>query len=243
MEYRETSEDGVVTCYAVSNAIVSGRRTPRGQVIDILESPVFGKMLFIDGEGQSSEVDQHIYHKFLLESWRDPDARKVLILGGGEGATLEQALKVYRHAQVTMVEWDQTMVDLAKLHLGNWHKGAFDDPRATIVYEDAREWLTKSTETFDVILIDLPDSFAVPSILPLLDRVMTPDAVVTMQAGPCNVLNRGRLAKLMQDWIVYMGEAVLYASPHIPFFQTPWAFLTNKDSISVPDYANFTISW
>lgn len=236
MEYRETSEDGVTTCYEVTSVIAGPHVSHRNQLLEILESPVFGKMLFIDGEGQSSQFDEFIYHEALVHpamtAFGTP--RRVLILGGGEGATLREVLKYDSVEQAVMVEWDETMVAMARKHLPTWHKGSFDDPRAQVIFDDVRAWLREVNNRFDVILVDLPDSFVIDNIAPLLKNVMHDKTVLTLQAGPCNILHANRLMKLCDDLRQYIDVLGVYGTPHIPFFQSPWAFVTSHFPDSEP---------
>ena len=80
--------------HAVEELYFSGRS--QYQQVAVLRSPVFGKMLVLDGDTQSSQADERIYHETLVHpalAGAD-DRRDVLILGGGEGATLREVLRV-----------------------------------------------------------------------------------------------------------------------------------------------------
>ena len=37
------------------------------------------------------------------------------------------------------------------------HQGAFDDPRTELRHEDARGWLERTSERFDVAIVDLTE--------------------------------------------------------------------------------------
>ena len=56
-----------------------------------------------------------------------------------------------------MVDLDREVVDLCKEHLPNHHQGSFDDPRVTLLHEDALAYLDQRGEPFDVVIIDVPD--------------------------------------------------------------------------------------
>jgi hypothetical protein len=57
-----------------------------------------------------------------------------------------------------MIDIDKELVDMVKEHMPEWHQGAFDDPRTTLLHEDARGWMENNQGAeFDVILSDLPN--------------------------------------------------------------------------------------
>src|ERR1700687_4184115 len=59
----------------------------------------FGRCLILNDEIQSAEIDEFIYHECLVQPAMTlhPNPRDVLILGGGEGATVREIL---RHSTV-----------------------------------------------------------------------------------------------------------------------------------------------
>jgi len=79
-------------------------KTTRFQDIDIVDTPFFGRMLIIDGDVQSSEKDEFIYHEAMVHPAMllHPHPRRVLIMGGGEGATAREVLK---HKQWKSFTW------------------------------------------------------------------------------------------------------------------------------------------
>ena len=54
-----------------------------------------------------------------------------------------------------MVDIDGEVVEECKKHLPEMHRGAFDDPRTRLLHEDARAYLEKTNERFDLIVVDL----------------------------------------------------------------------------------------
>jgi spermidine synthase len=98
--------------------------TSKYQEILIADVQGFGRALFLDGVPQSSSIDEHMYHEALIHpalvAHQHPT--KVWIAGGGEGAVLREIVKHKTIERVVMVDIDQTVVDLAKTHLGAWHQ-------------------------------------------------------------------------------------------------------------------------
>ena len=92
-------------------------------------------MLVIDGDTQSSQADERIYHEALVHPALASldDRSEILILGGGEGATLREVLRREDVRRATMVDIDGEVVELAKRYLPEWSAGAFEDPRARVI--------------------------------------------------------------------------------------------------------------
>ncbi len=129
------------------------------QSIKIIRSGGFGKCLVLDGKIQSSEVDEFIYHEALVQPAMitHPYPETVFIAGGGEGATLREVLSHNTVKRAVMVDIDAEVVALCQKYLPNHSRGAFEDSRAEVLHVDARDYLAKSNELFDIIIIDLPD--------------------------------------------------------------------------------------
>lgn len=130
------------------------------QEVAVLETKTFGRTLFLDGILQSAEKDEEIYHRKLVHPvmFHLKKHQHVLIIGGGEGATLREVCKYdsEKIASITMLDWDEELVEYFRKHEPSWHKGAFDDPRVTFEYVDVFELIGQKRE-YDVILVDLVD--------------------------------------------------------------------------------------
>ena len=61
--------------------------------------------------------------------------------GGGEGAVLREILKHNTVEQVVMVDIDDVVTDLARIHLQDWHQGMLDDKRVEVINGDALAYL------------------------------------------------------------------------------------------------------
>src|SRR6266545_2239411 len=127
------------------------------QDVEIAETRAHGLALFLDGMPQSAVSDEYVYHEALVHpaliSHADP--KRVLIAGGGEGATLREVLRHPGVERAVMVDIDGELVDLCREHLAEMHQGAFDDPRAEVVIGDALAYLREHEDRFDAIVVDL----------------------------------------------------------------------------------------
>jgi len=171
------------------------RKTPYQQLL-IGKTETFGDALFLDWQIQSSETDEHVYHEALVHpamavflSAGLP--KRVLILGGGEGATLREVLRYPCVEKAVMVDIDRDVVEACRAHLPSFSAGAFEDARAEVVFQGAREYLMASNELFDVIVYDLTDPvpggpaegiFTVDFLVGLASR-LSPKGVACFQMG------------------------------------------------------------
>lgn len=129
------------------------------QQIEIVETHDFGRLLLLDGKSQSSEVDEFVYHEALVHPamLMHGGPKKVLILGGGEGATLREVLKHKSVERAVMVDIDEEVVKVSREQLPFLSAGAFEDKRAELIIGDALDYVSSTRERFDVIIADLSD--------------------------------------------------------------------------------------
>jgi len=117
--------------------------------------------LYINGQEQFSTFDEEKYHEPLVHPAMalSPDASRVLILGGGDGLALREVLKHPGVEEITLVDMDPAMTDLAKTHpvLLSINGGAMLDPKLRIVNGDAAGFLKDDARLYGVIIADLPD--------------------------------------------------------------------------------------
>jgi len=92
-------------------------------------------------------------HFSLLQN---PLARRVLLIGGGAGGTLREILK-YPHARLDYVELDPEIIRLSKRFLPEEERKALADSRVSLFFQDGRAFLQKTQESYDCILLSLPD--------------------------------------------------------------------------------------
>lgn len=132
------------------------------QEIIIVDTEDFGRCLILDGYIQSTEADEYIYHELLVHPAMilHSHPSKVLIIGGGEGATLRETLKHSIVTNVVVVDIDEDVIAIAKEYLPMIHMGSFQDPRATIVIDDGLKFLAESKDKYDIIILDLTDPYS-----------------------------------------------------------------------------------
>ena len=171
------------------------------QTYEIFVSSLWGKALILDGRLQSAEVDEFVYHEALVHPVMvaHPEPRRVLILGGGEGATLREVLRHPPVTQAVMVDIDEELVNLCRRLLPTFHQGALDDSRATLVFTDGRAWLADQPDgAFDVIILDITEPLEegpanllfTREMYELVRRKLGPGGLMAVQSGSGNITGR-----------------------------------------------------
>lgn len=149
--------------------------------------------LFLNGDLQFSSIDEYRYHEALVHpAMAGPHAR-VLVLGGGDGLAIAEALRHDGVRRVVNVELDPRMTRLARddERLRALNEDALRDPRVRVVNEDAFAWLRGASERFDVIIADFPDPddaaaaklYSQELYDGLRRRVLAPGGRLVVQAG------------------------------------------------------------
>lgn len=117
--------------------------------------------LFLNNNLQFSSHDEYRYHEALVHPALAslPGARRVLVLGGGDGLAVREVLKYPNVEAVTLVDLDPAMTELFATapQLVALNAGALKSERVKVVNADALQWLEESREYFDFIVIDFPD--------------------------------------------------------------------------------------
>src|SRR5207244_1465410 len=132
-----------------------------------------------------------LYHEMLVQPamLMHKEPKDVLIIGGGEGASLREVLVHGSVRSATMVDIDKECVDLCKKHLDSWHHGAFDDKRARMVFDDGRKFVENDTNQYDVVVIDVVDmldngpaqALYTKQFYSALKKKLRPDGIVVVQ--------------------------------------------------------------
>jgi len=172
------------------DAIVYAQTTPY-QRIHITQGGN-GFQLFLNSNLQFNSRDEYRYHEALVHpamlSTKKP--RRVLVMGGGDGLALREILKYESVESVTLVDLDPAMTSLWKHYksLAELNKHSYDDPRVTVINNDAFVWLGETSSEFDLAIVDFPDptSFSLGKLYSrrffrMLFSRLTDDAPVAIQ--------------------------------------------------------------
>jgi len=230
--YVEQVGRGEIHGHALTQTLASG--STKFQDYAIVVSSLFGKMLVLDGDTQSSALDEHIYHEALVHPAcvaAGCRPKRALILGGGEGATLRELLRVPGMGKVTMVDIDGEVVEACRRHLPEWNAGAFDDARTDLVIGDAKEYVFSSRERFDVIIGDLTEplddspsaELHTPQMYAAIRGRLTPNGAYALQASMAGPHNCGLHLRMIARLRESFASVHPYAA-YVPAFDTEWGF-------------------
>ena len=168
------------------------------QSIKIFDSQRNGRVLVLDDIVQLTTRDECGYSEMLthVPMLEHGQVREVMIVGGGDLAIAEEALKHSGVQSVFNVEIDERVVDLSRRHLSEVNAAAFSDKRLSIQIEDAFVFLAdkQNSHRFDLIIADRPDP-----------------------VGPAEVLFGDNFYKRVSEALAPGGFAVFQNG--VPFFQ------------------------
>ncbi|WP_019960013.1 polyamine aminopropyltransferase [Woodsholea maritima] len=125
----------------------------------VFENETYGRVLVLNGIVQVTTADEFIYHEMMahVPLLAHGQAKKVLIIGGGDGGVGREVLKHKGVEKLTLVEIDADVVKFSKEWLPTVSDGAFEDPRFEVIITDGVEFMRDSQEHFDVIIVDSTD--------------------------------------------------------------------------------------
>jgi spermidine synthase len=218
------------------------REQTKFQSVAIVRSSTFGKMLIIDGDTQSSQADEKIYHETLVHPAlaAAKDRADVLILGGGEGATLREVLRAGDVRSCTMVDIDGAVVELSKRYLPEWGADAWNDPRANVIIGDALAFLREREERFGVIVSDLTEPLPDSPSHPLFNADVFRDVkarlveggIYVLQASTAGFHNMALHAKMARTLRKFFRNVASFYT-NVPAFDVDWAFLACSDRVDL----------
>lgn len=166
-------------------------RSPFQEIL-IVETASHGRAMLLDGVVQITEADEFAYQEMIahVPLLAHGDARRVLIIGAGDGGVLRRVLSHRRVEKATMVEIDPDVVRLAREHLPAIGGSAWDDPRAEVLIADGIDHVRMAEAgSYDVIIVDSTDPIGVGEVLFTDEfyadcaRIVGPRGVVVNQSG------------------------------------------------------------
>ena len=115
--------------------VVYSRTSPYQHIVITHYTPLDEVRLFLNGNLQLNSLDEARYHEPLVHPVMNlvPRHKSVLILGGGDGCALREVLKYPNVEEITLVDLDPAMTQLATSHplLTRLNDNAFKDARVT----------------------------------------------------------------------------------------------------------------
>jgi len=229
--------ESLASVYGIKEVIFSGET--RYQRVDIVRTYDFGVALLLDGLLQSAEVDEFIYHESLVHPAMisHPDPRRVLIIGGGEGATAREVERYKCVEEIQMVDLDGELIEIIRRYLP-WGREGFDDPRLKLTIDEGRRYLEKQPdECYDVIIMDVTD----PSEDSLAARLYTKEfyslAYRKLREGGLMVTHSapllhktGLVLSIFETMRSVFPRACIYAV-HVKSLEAMWSFIAGSKGV------------
>ncbi len=228
-DFQETLYEGYGQRFQVDK-LLHEMRTEHQHLV-IFENRRMGRVMALDGVIQTSEADEFIYHEMLahVPILAHGLARRVLIIGGGDGGILREVARHRDIESITMVEIDGAVVEMCREFLPNHSAGTFEDPRLNLVIDDGMHFVATTEEKFDVIISDSTDPIGPGEVLfsenfyQACRRCLNEGGILVAQNGT-PFMQLGELqttAKRMQglfaDWHFYQAAVPTYIGGAISF--------------------------
>jgi len=233
------------------------------QHILLFENAIMGRVLALDGVVQTTEKDEFCYHEMIVHVplLAHGKARRVLIVGGGDGGAAEEVFKHRDVELVTLVDIDRTVIELSKRYLGAISGDAFEDPRLDLVIADGCKFIAESDARYDVIIVDAPDPVGPGAVLFSNEfyagckRCLAPGGVLVTQNGVPFIQSvelrdsMAALASLFADSCCYVTHVPAYvggpmalgwASDNTELWRTPLDILASRFEQAAIDTRYYT---
>ena len=228
-DYQETLYEGYGQRFRIEKMLHEVRTDHQHLVI--FQNPRMGRVMALDGVIQTTEADEFIYHEMLthVPILAHGAAKRVLIIGGGDGGMLREVAKHSTVEHITMVEIDSTVVEMCKEFLPTHSNGAFEDSRLNLVIDDGMRFVATTEEKFDVIISDSTDPIGPGEVLfsenfyQACHRCLNEGGILVTQNGtPFMQLSgvqttAGRMNGLFADWHFYQAAIPTYIGGAMTF--------------------------
>ena len=211
------------------------------QRYEVWESPLLGKLFRLDGYFMTSERDEFFYHENLIQlpAMTHPSPASALVIGGGDGGSAEELLKHPTMERVVLVEIDGKVVDLARSHFTNIHRGALDDPRLELRVCDGLDYVRNTApaaaEKFDLIALDLTDPIGPaaelysPRFFADCKALLTDQGGLSLHIG-APFFQPQRVRKHVEDLARVFADVTPYFV-HIPLYGALWGMACASDRL------------
>jgi len=167
--------------------------TSHFQKILIFDNEIFGRILVLDDIIQLTEKDHHAYTEMLVHFpiLAKQKTKKVLIIGGGDGAIASEVLKHRQIKKIVLCEIDKRVLELSKKYLKKINFNSLLDSKIEVVIDNAANYISKNAtnDYFDLIITDRPDPIGPGKKLfetnfyKNLKKILSKEGVVLFQTG------------------------------------------------------------
>lgn len=207
------------------------------QKIELFETPLFGKMLKLDGQFQTSEKDEFFYHEMQVHVslCAHPKPENVLIIGAGDGGILKNVLMHKTVKKAVMVEIDAGVVEFSMKYLKSVCGNAFKDKRAHVIIGDGKRFVEETQDKFDVVILDLTDPMGPSKALytkefyQSVSKLLNKNGIVQLHTELC--VTRPKISKMVYDRLASVFKYTAPSASYVPLYGGLMAFCTNSQDI------------
>ena len=131
-------------------------------------------------------------------------AKKILIIGGGDGAVAEEVLKYNYVKKIDLVDIDKEVVDLSKKYFKKINNNSLVNKKLNLFYEDAFKFIDKNQNSYDLIIADRPDPIGAGKSLyksnfyKKIKNIMSESSIAIFQSG-VPFLQKKELKEVIRD--------------------------------------------
>jgi len=129
------------------------------QKLEVFDTYKYGKMMALDGVIVTTEKDEYVYHEMMAHPAMQvlPDAKRALVIGGGDGGIARELLRYDQIEEVVVAEIDEEVINVTKQHFPQL-ASSFGDQRTKLEITNGVEFVRGlEPESFDLIIVDSPD--------------------------------------------------------------------------------------
>jgi len=227
-----------------SDTIIFSKSTPYQRIV--ITKKGRDLRLFLNGNLQFSSVDEYRYHEALIHPVLQalPDAKNILVMGGGDGLAVREILKYPQIETVTLVDLDKEMTKLFRTNdmLLKLNRRSLLSPKVTVMNADAFSWARAQHKTYDAIIIDFPDpsNYSVGKLYTntfyaIVKHLLNPDGIMVIQSTSPYVAPKSywTVEKTLQS----VGLHTVPYHNYVPSFGE-WGYIMamTKPAYKVPDH-------
>ena len=187
--FKEILHNGLKQEITVSKIIAN--KKSKYQKIQIFDTPIYGRVLVLDGIIQITEKDEAAYSEMLvhpaMQVLKNP--KKVLIIGGGDGAVAEEVLKYNFIKNIDLVDIDEEVVQCCTKYFKKINKNSLKNKKVNLFFQDAYDFIVRTKTKYDLIIADRPDpvgagrSLFKEKFYKNVNNILSMDGIAVFQSG------------------------------------------------------------
>lgn len=200
------------------------------QKIEVIDTYSVGKLLLLDGKTMVSDLDEFVYHEVIshVPAMVHPNAKRVLIIGGGDGGVVREFCKYPGIESIHLVEIDERVIEVSKKYFPQCTSG-LSDPRVEIFPTDGIQYIKDHKNYYDIIVVDSTDPVDFASGLftsefyQSIKESLTEDGIMTNQTENY-FYDEYDIKKIYQNMRKHFPIVSSYSAPMMIYPGVNWTF-------------------